>query len=71
MNFGESDKLKLLFPNVTPIERPSVLVNNTPLNPFWVTGFIEAEGSFYISLGGGGEATPLIKKLIKWDHELV
>ncbi len=34
MNFGESDKLKLLFPNVTPIERPSVLVNNTPLNPF-------------------------------------
>lgn len=50
MNFGESDKLKLSFPKVTPIEKPSVIVNDIALNPFWVTAFIEADGSFYVSI---------------------
>jgi hypothetical protein len=34
MNFGESDKLKIAFPNVTPIERPLVIVNDKALDPF-------------------------------------
>lgn len=49
MNFGESDKLKLLFPNIISIKRPLVEMSNVKLNPFWVTGFIEGEGSFHIN----------------------
>ena len=49
MNFGKSSKLKLSFPNVILMKRPLVKINDIPLNPFWVTGFVEAEGSFYIN----------------------
>lgn len=49
MNFGESEKLKESFPNATPKKRFVIDCNNIYLNPFWVTGFIEAEGSFYIT----------------------
>jgi hypothetical protein len=36
---------------ITSIENlNSKLINNIPnLNPFWILGFIEAEGSFYLS----------------------
>ena len=50
MNFGESNKLKLVFPNVIKIKRPEIKIYNTELDPFWVTGFITGEGSFYISI---------------------
>jgi len=49
MNFGESDKLKLLFPNIISIKRPLVEISNIKLNPFWVSGFIGGEGSFHIN----------------------
>lgn len=49
INFGESDKLKLSFPNIIPALKPVMLITDAPLNPFWVSGFVEAEGSFYIS----------------------
>jgi len=62
MNFGQSKILKLSFPNITKIERPAVVIQDTELNPFWVTGFISGEGSFYIIQ---------IKQLIKWDLYLV
>ena len=31
------------------MKRPLVKINDIPLNPFWVTGFVEGEGSFYIN----------------------
>jgi len=40
MNFGESDKLNLLFPNIIYMKRPLVEMSNVKLNPFWVTGFL-------------------------------
>lgn len=49
MNFGESDKLKWLFPNIISIKRPLVEISNIKLNPFWVSGFIGSEGSFHIN----------------------
>ena len=50
MNFGKSAKLALSFPNIIPIEKPLININDIPLNPFWVTGFVEADGSFYINI---------------------
>jgi hypothetical protein len=34
INFGESDKLKLLFPNIISMKRPIVEMSNVKLNPF-------------------------------------
>jgi len=34
MNFGESDKLNLLFPNIIYMKRPLVEMSNVKLNPF-------------------------------------
>ena len=49
MNFGESEKLKLAFPNIVSMEKPILEMSNLKLNPFWITGFIEGEGSFHIN----------------------
>nr|QCW06945.1 hypothetical protein [Drechslerella brochopaga] len=49
INYGESDALKRAFPKVSPVIRPLLQITDIPLNPFWVLGFVEAEGSFYVS----------------------
>ena len=49
MNWGLSEKLKLTFPNVVPVERP--LVKNQKIHdPNWLAGFTSGEGSFMIKI---------------------
>ena len=48
MNLGLSNLLKKEFPNIKCLDRPIYLPNNNPLNPDWVSGFIEGDGSFHI-----------------------
>ena len=50
MNLGLSDKLKANFPNVTYIERPLQIIKSELLNPYWVSGFIDGDGSFTVSI---------------------
>ncbi|KAF3930963.1 hypothetical protein ABW19_dt0201400 [Dactylella cylindrospora] len=50
LNLGLSDRLKLAFPNVKPIARPSG-INKKIMDPNWLVGFIEAEGCFPILIG--------------------
>ena len=50
MNKGLSETLKDAFPNITPVERPGVLVG-VPIkiqDPNWLAGFTTAEGSFMV-----------------------
>lgn len=47
MNKGLPEILKDAFPNVSPIERPSVLDSKIP-DPNWLAGFTTAEGSFMV-----------------------
>ena len=51
MNRGLSDRLKLAFPDVVPVERPRV-ENPTRKNidPNWIAGFTSAEGSFLVKI---------------------
>lgn len=51
MNLGLStikDKFKLEFPNLEGLKRQEYEPLKNKLNPNWITGFIEGDGSFYI-----------------------
>lgn len=50
MNRGLSDKLKLAFPGVVPVERSLVELPKT-IDPQWLAGFTSAEGCFLIIVG--------------------
>ena len=53
LNLGLSKQLMRAFPDVsfteTKIKRDSYPLNEEPLNPDWVSGFIEGDGSFFVS----------------------
>lgn len=49
MNLGLSDKLKLAFPDVVPVERSIVKPPNR-IEPEWFAGFTSAEGCFLINV---------------------
>lgn len=51
LNLGLSDKLKLAFPHIIPIVRPDYNPSQDALDPHWVTGFTEGDGSFIFYLG--------------------
>ena len=49
MNLGLSEKLKLAFPEVVPVERPLVELPQT-IDPQWLAGFTDGEGCFHIQI---------------------
>jgi len=49
LNLGLSELLINHFPDVTPVERPTVNLAEIT-DPNWLAGFIEAEGCFLIVL---------------------
>jgi hypothetical protein len=46
MNLGLSDILISEFPGYVPVERPVINNDNVILNPYWISGFVSAEGNF-------------------------
>ncbi len=48
-NLGLSEKLKQLFPGISPLSRP-VTENSQIKDPYWISGFTEAEGCFLIQI---------------------
>lgn len=49
MNKGLSDSLKIAFPNIIPMSRPSVR-DQVIKDPYWLVGFVDGEGCFYIKI---------------------
>nr|AEY71974.2 putative LAGLIDADG 1 endonuclease [Magnusiomyces magnusii] len=49
MNKGLSARLKELFPNIIGVKRPTIS-NQTIKSPFWLVGFVDGEGCFYIKI---------------------
>lgn len=47
LNLGLSEELNKAFPNITPTERPVSKFVEIP-DPYWLSGFVNGEGSFHI-----------------------
>ena len=50
MNLGLSDMLISEFAKYIPVERPVINYDNVILNPYWISGFVSAEGNFDVRL---------------------
>ena len=76
MNLGLSDKLKVAFPDVVPVERPLVELPQK-IDPHWLAGFTSGEGSIYINIKKSktklGEAVQLVFEIAQHqrDHILL
>lgn len=49
LNLGLSKKLKFAFPNTVSVIRPSISTIHVP-HPQWMSGFVSAEGMFFINI---------------------
>lgn len=50
MNLGLSDTLKSEFAGYNPVERPVINYDNIILDPYWISGFVSAEGNFDVRM---------------------
>jgi hypothetical protein len=50
INLGLSDKLSNSFPHVKVLTRPEFIVSENIINPYWITGFFEGDGSIFVSI---------------------
>jgi hypothetical protein len=69
INWGISGLLKDSFPNVIPIKRPSYIISEEPLNPYWISGFFEGESSFIVSIRSSNQIQSLFSILLN-EREL-
>ena len=49
MNLGLSNILNSEFNNIIPVSRPVIECENIP-DPYWITGFVNGEGSFDVKI---------------------
>jgi LAGLIDADG endonuclease len=59
MNKGLSENLKKIFPNAPYSERP-IMQNIDSIDPYWLTGFVDGEGCFYVKTGKSIKGKPQV-----------
>ena len=60
MNLGLTDSLREDFPDILPVERPKLL-NQEIKDPYWVSGFVNGEGCFFIQAYKSKTKTGILK----------
>ena len=55
INRGLPNSIKEAFPNIVERSRPEYSIAEEPLNPYWVSGFIEAESCFFAGFEKSGQ----------------
>ncbi len=50
MNLGLSNMLKSEFAEYILVERPEINYDNIIINPYWISGFVSAEGCFDVRI---------------------
>ena len=55
INKGLPDKLKVAFPNASPMVRPNYTPLGLPLDPQWISGLTEGDASFSVSIKTSGQ----------------
>lgn len=47
---GLSNKIRKLYPNVKLYDKPKFEFITNPLNPYWIAGFVQADGTFGLNI---------------------
>ena len=76
MNKGLSYELNLAFPEITLVERSTiVIVDQVIKNPYWLAGFASGEGSFMVNLQSStsnlGFQVKLVFQLTQHSRDIV
>jgi len=61
-NKGLSDELKTVFTDIVPALRPQIS-NPKIQDPYWISGFVDGEGCFYVSLTNNSTGIGLVFKV--------
>ena len=68
MNKGLSEELQLVFPQITPVNRP-LLLDKDVKDPYWLTGFTSGEGCFFVYIRNS--STTKLGKFISLKFHIV
>jgi len=67
-NKGLPDYLKVAFPDIIPVLRPEFPYLNE-FNSYWVTGFVDAEGCFYVTKRNNSKGVALLFKIAQHQRD--
>ena len=69
-NNGLSEELKIVFPNIIPSLRPQTITPKLETkDPHWVSGFVDGDGCFYISLTNNLTGVGLVFKITQHTRD--
>jgi len=70
LNNGLTEELKIVFPNIVPSLTPQTITPKLDtIDPHWVSGFVDGDGCFYISLTNNSTGVGLVFKITQHTRD--